>query len=72
MVHGHNRIRFKYLRYVADSIDFRPFPTTKTQDPYVLVTQLGVHGRRWAFTGVIDGNQLKSAGINTVRIPVVC
>lgn len=41
-------------RYKADSINFQPSPTTKTQDRYV-VTQLEVHGRRWSFTGVFDG-----------------
>jgi hypothetical protein len=38
----------------VDSINFQPSPTTKTQDRYV-VTQLHVHGRRWTFTGVFDG-----------------
>ena len=41
-------------RYKADSINFQPSPTTKTQDRYV-VTQLEVHGRLWSFTGVFDG-----------------
>jgi pyruvate dehydrogenase phosphatase len=41
-------------RYKADSINFQPSPTTKTQDRYV-VTQLEVHGRLWTFTGVFDG-----------------
>jgi pyruvate dehydrogenase phosphatase len=41
-------------RYKADSINFQPSPTTKTQDRYV-VTQLEVHGRLWPFTGVFDG-----------------
>ncbi|KAF8162798.1 phosphatase 2C-like domain-containing protein [Crassisporium funariophilum] len=42
-------------RYKADSINFQPSPTTKTQDRYV-VTQLDVHGRLWTFTGVFDGH----------------
>ncbi|KAF8810039.1 protein serine/threonine phosphatase 2C [Phlegmacium glaucopus] len=42
-------------RYKADSINFQPSPTTKTQDRYV-VTQLEVHGRLWTFTGVFDGH----------------
>ncbi|KAF9036833.1 phosphatase 2C-like domain-containing protein [Panaeolus papilionaceus] len=42
-------------KYKADSINFQPSPTTKTQDRYV-VTQLEVHGRLWAFTGVFDGH----------------
>lgn len=41
-------------KYKADSINFQPSPTTKTQDRYV-VTQLDVHGRAWTFTGVFDG-----------------
>lgn len=41
-------------KYKADSINFQPSPATKTQDRYV-VTQLEVHGRLWAFTGVFDG-----------------
>ena len=41
-------------RYKADSINFQPSPTTKTQDRYV-VTQLEVRGRLWSFTGVFDG-----------------
>jgi len=41
-------------KYKADSINFQPSPTTKTQDRYV-VTQLEVHGRLWTFTGVFDG-----------------
>ncbi|KAF8898213.1 phosphatase 2C-like domain-containing protein [Gymnopilus junonius] len=41
--------------YKADSINFQPSPTTKTQDRYV-VTQLDVHGRLWTFTGVFDGH----------------
>ena len=43
--------------YKADSVNFQPSPTTKTQDRYV-VTQLEVHGRLWAFTGVFDGTYL--------------
>ncbi|PPQ82353.1 hypothetical protein CVT25_008314 [Psilocybe cyanescens] len=42
-------------KFKADSINFQPSPTTKTQDRYV-VTQLEVHGRLWAFTGVFDGH----------------
>lgn len=38
----------------ADTINFQPSPTTKTQDRYV-VTQLDVHGRKWTLTGVFDG-----------------
>lgn len=41
-------------KYKADSINFQPSPTTKTQDRYV-VTQLEVHDRLWTFTGVFDG-----------------
>jgi len=41
-------------RYRADSINFQPSPTTKTQDRYV-VTQLEVRGRLWTLTGVFDG-----------------
>jgi pyruvate dehydrogenase phosphatase len=41
-------------KYKADSINFQPSSTTKTQDRYV-VTQLEVHGRLWTFTGVFDG-----------------
>lgn len=39
----------------ADSINFQPSPTTKTQDRYV-VTQLDIHGRMWTLTGVFDGH----------------
>lgn len=38
----------------ADSINFQPSPTTKTQDRYI-VTQLDIHGRLWTLTGVFDG-----------------
>jgi pyruvate dehydrogenase phosphatase len=41
-------------RFKADSINFQPSPSTKTQDRYV-VTQLDVNGRLWSFTGVFDG-----------------
>ena len=40
--------------FKADSVNFQPAPSTKTQDRYV-VTQLEVNGRLWAFTGVFDG-----------------
>jgi len=40
--------------FKADSINFQPSPSTKTQDRYV-VTQLDVNGRLWSFTGVFDG-----------------
>ncbi|KAF8894823.1 phosphatase 2C-like domain-containing protein [Infundibulicybe gibba] len=39
----------------ADSINFQPSPTTKTQDRYV-VTQLDIHGHMWTLTGVFDGH----------------
>ncbi|RDB19349.1 [Pyruvate dehydrogenase [acetyl-transferring]]-phosphatase 1, mitochondrial [Hypsizygus marmoreus] len=39
----------------ADSINFQPSPTTKTQDRYI-VTQLDIHGRLWTLTGVFDGH----------------
>ncbi|KAF9533622.1 phosphatase 2C-like domain-containing protein [Crepidotus variabilis] len=42
-------------KYKADSVNFQPSPTTKTQDRYV-VTELNVHGRLWTFTGVFDGH----------------
>ncbi|KAF8188343.1 phosphatase 2C-like domain-containing protein [Pholiota molesta] len=42
-------------RYKADSVNFQPAPSSKTQDRYV-VTQLEVNGRLWAFTGVFDGH----------------
>ncbi|KIM49636.1 hypothetical protein M413DRAFT_60043 [Hebeloma cylindrosporum] len=42
-------------RFKADSINFQPSPSTKTQDRYV-VTQLDVNGRLWSFTGVFDGH----------------
>ncbi|KAG6854172.1 hypothetical protein C0991_009824 [Blastosporella zonata] len=38
----------------ADSINFQPSPTTKTQDRYV-VTQLNILGSMWTLTGVFDG-----------------
>lgn len=38
----------------ADSINFQPSPSTRTQDRYV-VKQLNIHGRRWTLTGVFDG-----------------
>lgn len=38
----------------ADSVNFQPSPTTKTQDRYV-VTQIDIHGRKWSLTGVFDG-----------------
>lgn len=44
-------------KYKADSVNFQPSPSTKTQDRYV-VTQLEVNGRQWAFTGVFDGASL--------------
>ncbi|KAG5642323.1 hypothetical protein DXG03_002998 [Asterophora parasitica] len=39
----------------ADSINFQPSPTTKTQDRYV-VTQLEILGKLWTLTGVFDGH----------------
>lgn len=39
----------------ADSINFQPSPTTKTQDRYI-VTQLDILGRMWTLTGVFDGH----------------
>ncbi|KAF8061727.1 phosphatase 2C-like domain-containing protein [Lyophyllum atratum] len=39
----------------ADSINFQPSPTTKTQDRYI-VTQLDILGRSWTLTGVFDGH----------------
>ena len=41
-------------KFKADSINFQPALSSKTQDRYV-VTQLEVNGRLWAFTGVFDG-----------------
>lgn len=41
-------------KYRADSVNFQPSPSTKTQDRYV-VTQLEVNGRLWSLTGVFDG-----------------
>lgn len=40
----------------ADSINFQPSPSTRTQDRYVL-KQLQIHGRLWSLTGVFDGIQ---------------
>ncbi|KAG6856737.1 hypothetical protein H0H87_001337 [Tephrocybe sp. NHM501043] len=46
----------------ADSINFQPSPTTKTQDRYI-VTQLDILGRMWTLTGVFDGtSRTRSAG----------
>ncbi|KJA21094.1 hypothetical protein HYPSUDRAFT_141358 [Hypholoma sublateritium FD-334 SS-4] len=42
-------------KFKADSINFQPALSSKTQDRYV-VTQLEVNGRLWAFTGVFDGH----------------
>ncbi|KAF8968266.1 phosphatase 2C-like domain-containing protein [Flammula alnicola] len=42
-------------KFKADSVNFQPAPSAKTQDRYV-VTQLEVNGRLWAFTGVFDGH----------------
>ncbi|KAG6811213.1 hypothetical protein H0H92_008508 [Tricholoma furcatifolium] len=39
----------------ADSVNFQPSPTTKTQDRYV-VTQLEILGQLWTLTGVFDGH----------------
>ncbi|KAF8638793.1 hypothetical protein AX17_001852 [Amanita inopinata Kibby_2008] len=39
----------------ADSVNFQPSPSSKTQDRYV-VTQLDIHGSLWTFTGVFDGH----------------
>ncbi|KAL0575380.1 hypothetical protein V5O48_006593 [Marasmius crinis-equi] len=39
----------------ADSINFQPSPSTRTQDRYV-VKQLAINGRQWSFTGVFDGH----------------
>lgn len=44
-------------KYKADSVNFQPSPTTRTQDRYV-VTELNVHDRLWTFTGVFDGEPL--------------
>lgn len=54
-------------KFKADSINFQPSHSTKTQDRYV-VTQLEVHGRMWSFTGVFDGecfssNTLLASGV---------
>lgn len=38
----------------ADSVNFQPSPTTRTQDRYV-VKQINVHGELWTLTGVFDG-----------------
>lgn len=38
----------------ADSVNFQPSPSTRTQDRYV-VKQLSIHGRAWELTGVFDG-----------------
>jgi pyruvate dehydrogenase phosphatase len=38
----------------ADSLNFQPSPTTRTQDRYV-VKQLKINGRLWSLTGVFDG-----------------
>lgn len=54
-------------RYKADSINFQPSLTTKTQDRYV-VTQLEVHGRLWTFTGVFDGTY--NTILNGVKRPI--
>ena len=40
--------------YRADSVNFQPCPTSRTQDRYV-VRELEVKGKRWSFTGVFDG-----------------
>ncbi|ESK85253.1 mitochondrial type 2c protein phosphatase involved in regulation of pyruvate dehydrogenase activity [Moniliophthora roreri MCA 2997] len=39
----------------ADSINFQPSPSTRTQDRYV-VKQLEINGRQWSLTGVFDGH----------------
>ncbi|KAJ4486156.1 phosphatase 2C-like domain-containing protein [Lentinula aciculospora] len=39
----------------ADSVNFQPSPTTKTQDRYV-VTQLEINGKLWSLSGVFDGH----------------
>ncbi|KAJ7585675.1 phosphatase 2C-like domain-containing protein [Mycena floridula] len=39
----------------ADSINFQPSPTTRTQDRYV-VKQIRVKDRLWSLTGVFDGH----------------
>ncbi|KAK7438405.1 hypothetical protein VKT23_018018 [Stygiomarasmius scandens] len=39
----------------ADSLNFQPSPTTRTQDRYV-VKQLKINGRLWSLTGVFDGH----------------
>ncbi|KAF5390157.1 hypothetical protein D9757_002923 [Collybiopsis confluens] len=39
----------------ADSVNFQPSPTTKTQDRYVVKT-LEISGESWTFTGVFDGH----------------
>lgn len=44
--------------YKADSINFQPSPSTRTQDRYV-VKQLDIRGRTWTLTGVFDGECFK-------------
>ncbi|KAF8913368.1 phosphatase 2C-like domain-containing protein [Mucidula mucida] len=39
----------------ADSVNFQPSPSTRTQDRYVIKT-LTVGGREWSLTGVFDGH----------------
>lgn len=39
----------------ADSVNFQPSPTTRTQDRYV-IKQLEIHGKMWSLTGVFDGH----------------
>ncbi|KAJ3879927.1 phosphatase 2C-like domain-containing protein [Lentinula edodes] len=39
----------------ADSVNFQPSPTTKTQDRYV-VKQLEINGKLWTLSGVFDGH----------------
>ncbi|KIK71005.1 hypothetical protein GYMLUDRAFT_33110 [Collybiopsis luxurians FD-317 M1] len=39
----------------ADSVNFQPSPTTRTQDRYV-VKQLEISGQFWSLTGVFDGH----------------
>ncbi|KAF8992705.1 hypothetical protein BDZ89DRAFT_120825 [Hymenopellis radicata] len=38
----------------ADSLNFQPSPSTRTQDRYV-IKSLTVGGREWSLTGVFDG-----------------
>lgn len=41
----------------ADSLNFQPCHRTRTQDRYVS-RELDIHGKKWVFTGVFDGECL--------------